>query len=102
MNQNQITYQVKRSVKLVDPKARVILFGSRARGDSDPSSDWDFLILTSFQVNEQLKRQIRTGLIDTELEAEEVISTIIFSQEQWKQYLVTPLYKNILQEGLEL
>ncbi|HAQ20723.1 MAG TPA: nucleotidyltransferase domain-containing protein [Prolixibacteraceae bacterium] len=102
MNRQELTYQVKKSVRSVDPKARVILFGSRARGDSKLSSDWDFLILTSLQANEQLKRQIRTGLIDTELEAEEVISTIIFSQDQWMKYLVTPLYKNISKEGVEL
>ena len=102
MNRQELTYKVKESIRLIDPKARVILFGSRARGDSNPSSDWDFLILTSIQINEHLKRQIRSGLIDTELEAEEVISTVIFSQDQWKEYIVTPLYKNILKEGVEL
>jgi predicted nucleotidyltransferase len=102
MNRNEITYKVKESVRSIDPKARVILFGSRARGDNKPTSDWDFLILTSLQANEKMKRKIRTSLIDAELEAGEVISTIIFSQDRWQEYLVTPLYKNVLKEGLEL
>jgi predicted nucleotidyltransferase len=102
MDKKELTYKVKKTVRLVDPGARIILFGSRARGDSKSSSDWDFLILTSFQINEQIKRQIRNRLVDTELEAEEVISTIIFSQEQWKEYLITPLYKNIAKDGVEI
>jgi predicted nucleotidyltransferase len=102
MTQQEIIYKVKESIKMLDPRARIILFGSRARGDSKTNSDWDFLILTSLHVNEKLKRQFRTGLIDTELEAEEVISTLIYSQEQWNKYKITPLYKNVAKEGVEI
>ena len=34
----------------------MILFGSKARGDSRSGSDWDFLILISQKVDEKLKR----------------------------------------------
>ena len=102
MNRKELTYKVKDSIKSIDPNARVILFGSKARGDSKVSSDWDFLILTSKQADEYIKRQIRDRVLDTELEAEEVISTIIFSQEKWSDYQITPLYKNILKDGVEL
>jgi hypothetical protein len=54
------------------------------------------------QVNEKIKRQFRTGLIDTELEAEEVISTIIYSKNEWNDYQFTPLYRNIANEGVEI
>lgn len=102
MTQQELLYKVKESIKMFDPRARIILFGSRARGDFKTNSDWDFLILTSIQVNEHLKKQIRTSLIDTELDAEEVISTLIYSQKQWTDYKVTPLYKNITKEGVEI
>ncbi len=102
MTQQELLYKVKESIKMLDPRARIILFGSRARGDFKTNSDWDFLILTSVQVNEHLKKQIRTSLIDTELDAEEVISTLIYSQKQWMDYKVTPLYKNITKEGVEI
>ena len=102
MNQNELTYKVKQSVRSIDPDARVILFGSRARGDSKSFSDWDFLILTKKQVDEKMKRQIRDKLIDTEIEAEEVISTLIFSQDMWNNYRITPLYINISKDGVEL
>jgi len=102
MKQQELVYKVKESIRKLDPRARVILFGSRARGDSKTNSDWDFLIISSLQVNEKIKRQFRTGLIDTELEAEEVISTIIYSKNEWNEYQFTPLYRNIAKEGVEI
>jgi predicted nucleotidyltransferase len=102
MNRQELTNKVKESIRAIDPNARVILFGSRARGNDKTISDWDFLILTSIQTNETLKRQFRDMLIETELEAEEVISTLIYSQDTWENYKVTPLYKNILRDGIEV
>jgi predicted nucleotidyltransferase len=102
MKQQELVKKVKESIRKLDPRARVILFGSRARGDSKTNSDWDFLIISSLQVNEKIKRQFRTGLIDTELEAEEVISTIIYSKNEWNDYQFTPLYRNIANEGVEI
>ena len=102
MKQQELVYKVKESIRKLDPRARVILFGSRARGDSKTNSDWDFLIISSLQVNEKIKRQFRTGLIDTELDAEEVISTIIYSKNEWNNYQLTPLYRNIANEGVEI
>jgi uncharacterized protein len=102
MNRSDLTQRVKVSVRTIDPKARVILFGSRARKDYMPTSDWDFLILTSRRADEYLKKRIREVLLETELEAEEVISSIIFSQDKWSDYQVTPLYKNISKDGVEL
>ncbi len=102
MTRNELTNRIKNSIKRIDPNARVILFGSQARGDSNVSSDWDILILTSRQMDEDDKGKIRNRLLDTELEAESVISSLIFSQDKWQDYQVTPLYQNILNEGIEL
>lgn len=102
MNRNELTNRVKQSVKSIDPRARIILFGSKARGDDNIASDWDFLILTSIKIDEKKKKIIRENLIDTELEAEEVISTIIYSQDKWNDYRLTPLYNNISKDGIEL
>lgn len=102
MNTIDLRHKVKESIRAIDPKARVILFGSRARGDSNPSSDWDFLVLTSRPIDNYTKKLIRDSLLDAELEAEQVISSIIFSQEKWQDYQVTPLYKNVSKDGVEL
>ncbi len=102
MKRQELINRVKETVRSIDPKARVILFGSRARGDNNKISDWDFLVLISNEVDEKIKRQIRDRLIDIELEAEQVISTIIYSQDQWSDYKITPIYKSVSKEGFEV
>jgi predicted nucleotidyltransferase len=47
MTDEQFLSEVKRTVLAIDLLAEVWLFGSRARGDSRPDSDWDFLVLTN-------------------------------------------------------
>lgn len=93
---------VKNEVKSLNSEAEIILFGSRARGDWRKDSDWDFLILLNEEVSERLKREIRDRLFEVELTTEEVISTIIENKENWLRYEVTPLYKNIEKEGVEV
>lgn len=40
---------------------KVILFGSRARGESEPESDFDFVILADFEEPSWPKRSIKIG-----------------------------------------
>jgi len=37
---------------------KIILFGSRARGDYKEDSDWDFLIIVNEELNRKEKRAI--------------------------------------------
>ncbi|MCB0528729.1 MAG: nucleotidyltransferase domain-containing protein [Saprospiraceae bacterium] len=90
---------VKQEVKKIDPKAEVILFGSRARGDSRNDSDWDFLILLERPLTQDLKFLILDSLYDLELEYNSVISPIIHSRKEWEDLAVTPIYQAIKKEG---
>ena len=98
----EILFKIKKTVSELDPEARVILFGSRARGDYGKESDWDLLILTSIPATEENKRNFRYHLLDIELETEQAISTLIHHHDHWKNYSITPLYKIIEKEGLEV
>ena len=55
MTDAEFLQAVKRSVYEIDPQAEVWLFGSRARGDTRPDSDWDFLVLTEKPVDRAFK-----------------------------------------------
>jgi predicted nucleotidyltransferase len=95
---------IKAKVKQKDPLADVILFGSHARGNPHKDSDWDILILLNhLTVNRSVEREFRDEIFDVELEIGEPISTFVFSKNDWEtKYLVTPLYRNIKNEGILL
>jgi len=102
MNRQRILSKFKSSVLQVDEDAIVILYGSRARGDSRIDSDWDFLILTKLPENKKTKDVFRDKIFDTELELEEPISTIIHNKSTWTDYEVSPFYQIILKEGIRI
>lgn len=102
MKAEEFLKRIKKDILSIDKNARIILFGSRARGDADQESDWDILILTSFHVNEENKKVFRYKLLDTEIETEQAISTLVYTKDSWRDYEVTPLYQNIEAEGIEL
>ncbi len=59
-----ISKLIRNSISSIDPKAEVILYGSRARGDERTGSDWDILILTDYSINLQDEREFRDKLYD--------------------------------------
>ncbi len=87
----------------IDPKAQVIIFGSRARGDAKKDSDWDILILTDYPVTTEIERSFRNNLFDIEIETGEVFSTFVYQKQIWNtKHRVTPLYRNIKREGVRI
>jgi uncharacterized protein len=93
---------VKKKVHSLDPEAKVILFGSRARGDARKDSDWDFLILLPHAVTPSDKRKICDLLYDIELETEQVITSIVEGMKMWEAYEETAFFKNVKREGVEV
>lgn len=94
---------IKEIVKKLDPAAEVILYGSRARGDEKPDSDWDILILVDNKADLYYESQFRHRLYDIELETGAVLSVFVHNKEEWKSlHWMTPLYKNIAREGLRI
>ncbi len=95
--------RIKTIVKEIDPKAEIILYGSRARGDERPDSDWDLLILVNSKEDISNEMIFRHKLFDLELELEESFSITVHNKNQWEsKYWVTPLYKNINREGVRV
>ncbi len=95
---------VKKRVALYDPEAKAILFGSRARGDAEPDSDWDLLVLTKMTDTESLNRVLLTDLLhQVEMPNDWIISLIVRNEEDWMdRYSVTTLFDTIQREGIEL
>ena len=101
-NRQQIVLaRIKKQVKEIDPLADVILYGSRARGDSRPDSDWDILILVNSPADIETEKVFRHKLYDVELDLGEAVSTYVYNKQEWNtKYWMTPLFKNISSEGI--
>ena len=100
----ELLARVRETVRAVEPDARVILYGSRARGDAGPESDWDFLILLDGPVTRERELPVRHALYTLELECGEVLSSIFISSEDWRTpgYRVMPYHENVTREGIDL
>lgn len=103
-DKNNILLRIKSLIKEIEPDAKVILYGSTARGDSLEDSDIDLLILVSKNnITRKEEKRIKYPLYDLEFDTGQIISPIIIGALEWEnKHSVTPLYKNITREGIEL
>ena len=97
-----VIYKLKK--KLLDrfPRTRVILYGSKVRGNSEKFSDIDVLILLDRKIDTKLEKQILDIAYDIELEFDIVFGIMIESKEFWGSSLagIMPLHQNIEKEGV--
>lgn len=104
MTEKTIKDRISSVIHRKDSKAVAFLFGSRARGDHRIDSDWDILILVDKKkVTDDIENEFRNDLYTIELETGQIISTFIYPKEYWESTLIySPLYKNVMKEGIEL
>lgn len=103
LSKTDILRSIKYQVQRVVPGAKVILFGSRARGDERPDSDWDILILvdkpelapTDFDT-------ISYPVMELGWQMGEFFSPKLYTVSDWMKRSFTPFYKNIEAEGITL
>jgi len=83
---------------------KIILFGSRARGDHSQKSDWDILIILDKELTQEavrlISRKIRENLAMALIPCDVLVRTPA-QVEKFKQY-VHSVTKNALKEGKEL
>jgi predicted nucleotidyltransferase len=83
------------------PVRRVVLFGSKARGDSDADSDIDLLVLTERKLTWQERDAVTSALFELQLRMDVVLSTLVLSMEEWNGgfYQVLPIRGEIERDG---
>jgi predicted nucleotidyltransferase len=86
------------------PNDRMILFGSQARGDARPDSDWDLLVL----LNKNKKKfnedydNYAYPFAKLGLKYNALISIKLFTLKDWERQKPSIFYKNVEQEGIEI
>lgn len=83
--------------------AQMILFGSKARGDSHKDSDIDVLVVTNWgQTDRKGWRKIVGGATDILLKFDDVLISPKIKTKQEFQHSCSPLVQNIKKEGIRL
>ncbi len=77
---------------------QIILFGSRARGQARPDSDWDILVVVDGALGREREKSLFTA-ITSALAEEGIDSDIIIKAKQQAGKASSPFIMYILKEG---
>ena len=96
--------EVARRLKAELPVTRVILFGSKARGDARPDSDVDLLVLTSDPVTRKLRREIRDRLYESVLRDDVLLTSLVVSEQDWSHGMIRYMlvHSEVERDGCEI
>lgn len=99
-----IINRIKSIIKEVAPAAKVILFGSQARGEAHDGSDVDLMvILKQDKITRNEEKEILSHLYGIEFETGKIISPIIITENEWeKASLKTTFYHEVMKDGIIL
>ncbi len=104
IGRDEILQKIKTTIKSTVPDAKIILYGSYARGEEKNESDIDLLILiNNDKISWKDENKITYPLYDIEFDTGRIISPIIFSKKDWEtRHRITPFYENVTTEGIIL
>jgi predicted nucleotidyltransferase len=103
MSNEEMLDKIKCTVKANAPDAKVALYGSRARRDARPDSDWDILVIVNKEKTDISDyERIAYPLYDLGCESDASISVNLYIANDWNRRSFTLFYKNVETEGIVL
>ena len=85
--------------KTMEPGSKVWLYGSRARGDYRPDSDWDLLVLIDRdKVSDDDFDKFAYSFIYYGWLNEADVSPHIYTYKDWEKRRITPFYQNVQED----
>lgn len=92
------------SLRAEFPVSRMILFGSKARGEGDVYSDLDVLVVVSGPVTTRMRERVSERLAEINVENDVVLSSVVVSEQDWTDGLIRymPIYAEVQRDGCEV
>jgi len=84
------------------PDDRLILFGSQARGESQPESDWDLLVLLGKDKKEQTDKDKIFEFVMMGWRLGVYLSIKLYTEKEWEKRRYSPFYENIINDGIDI
>ena len=100
-NESEAIEAAIRMLKSEFSVSKVILFGSKARGDHDEHSDIDLLVVASKLLHWKEEKAIIGALFDIGMEYDVIFSPLFTSVDEWENGIFTefPVYREISRDG---
>ena len=105
MSNSALYKKIRETVQSNLPGSRVLLFGSRARGEHDRFSDYDLLVITSQTFSPKEKISWSTRLDRAIIEAVQIPVDLLLSSEEEvleQQKLPGHIIRSAIREGIIL
>lgn len=80
---------------------RIILYGSRSRGDFHPDSDYDVIVLVDKET-EELRKRIRDLKLEIGFKHNALIFLLVHEASYFEEKRYEPLFINIRREGIRV
>ena len=95
---------IEEAVRMLKNKfsiVKVILFGSKARGDHDEHSDIDLLVVASELLHWKEEKAIVEALFDIGMEYDVIFSPLFTFSDEWEKgiFMEFPIYQEISRDG---
>lgn len=101
---DELLERIKVIIRQVAPQAKVILFGSQARGDAKEESDIDLMvILDQESISWEEEKVVTTPLYALEFETGKIISPHVITAKEWENAAhKTTFYHEVMNDGIVL
>jgi predicted nucleotidyltransferase len=103
MQNSEFISVVRNRLQQIDPKAKAILYGSRARGSARKDSDWDILILLDKpRISLDDYDKYSYPIADLGWDNNEIFNPVLFTMKEWKDNKFTLFNHNVMKDAIQI
>ena len=102
INEKKALLELKKILFDNFPVSEIILYGSKARGDSDKESDIDVFVILDDKVNDDIREKIFSISFKIEIKYDVIFGIIVENKDFWNSSVAEamPIHRNIYMEGV--